>query len=90
MESVLRFYPKLAREFVTKYAGAYRMHRRYRAILEKVLADPNPSAYNDIAMTPDTEGEEDALELLSATTSAQAFVRKRREMTARRRTVGGG
>lgn len=88
MESPLRFYPQLAWEFVTKYGGAYRMHRHYRGILAKVLADPNPDAYKDVAMTPDAEAPQESLELLSATPSAQAFVKKRQEMAARRRAAG--
>ncbi|MBK1723904.1 B12-binding domain-containing radical SAM protein [Thiocystis violacea] len=88
VESPVVFYPKLVREFVAKYLGAYGMHRRYQRILAKVLADPTPDAYTDIAITPDGQEQQDALELFTATASAQAFVNKRRKITARRRASG--
>ncbi|MEN8175765.1 MAG: radical SAM protein [Pseudomonadota bacterium] len=84
IESPLAFYPKLAWEYLTKYSGAFAMHRRYRGILDEVMADSNPDAYTDAAMAPVEQGEEDNLELFTATVSAQEFVKKRRALAARR------
>jgi radical SAM superfamily enzyme YgiQ (UPF0313 family) len=85
IENPLVFYPKLVWEFVSKYAGAYAMHRRYQRILARVMADQNPGAYTDVAMTPVQVGEEDNLELFTATISAQEFVQKRRSLAAKRK-----
>ncbi len=83
IESPLVFYPKLAWEFVRKYAGAYAMHRRYGRILAQVLAGPAGS-YTDAAMTPVDAAEEGRLELFTATAAARQFVDKRRAMAERR------
>jgi radical SAM superfamily enzyme YgiQ (UPF0313 family) len=77
IESPLIFYPKLVWEFVTKYGGAYGLHRRYQRILKQVQAEPL-GAYPDAAMEPVTEGEEQRLEIFTATTAAQQYVKKRR------------
>ncbi len=77
IESPLRFYPKLIWEFVTKYGGAYALHRRYQRILKQVQAEPL-GAYPDAAMEPVTDGEEQRLEIFTATTAAQQYVEKRR------------
>ncbi len=84
IETPFLFYPNLVWESVTKYAGAYAMHRRYRRILDGVLAEPNPEHGIDPAMMPVEQGEEDRLELFTATASAQEYVQRRRSMTARR------
>jgi radical SAM superfamily enzyme YgiQ (UPF0313 family) len=84
IEHPLVFYPKLAWEYLAKYAGAYAMHKRYKRILAEVKAQPNPQDYMDTAMTPVSEGEEERLELFTVTVSAQEFVQKRRARAARR------
>jgi radical SAM superfamily enzyme YgiQ (UPF0313 family) len=84
IENPLLFYPTLAWEFLAKYSGAYAMHRRYRRILERVMAEPDPQALADPAMVPVEQGEEDRLQLFTATASAQEFVQKRRVLAARR------
>jgi radical SAM superfamily enzyme YgiQ (UPF0313 family) len=78
VESALIFYPRLLWETVTKYTGAYRMHRRYRDILASVLAEPNPADRLDPAMIPAGHDDEDRLQLYSATSSARDYVRRRR------------
>jgi hypothetical protein len=83
IESPLTFYPKLAYEFVRKYAGAYAMHRRYKRILNRVLAEP-AGAYTDAAMAPVEQEEEGRLELFTATAAARQFVDKRRAQAERR------
>ncbi|MFW6258976.1 MAG: B12-binding domain-containing radical SAM protein [Halochromatium sp.] len=70
VEHPLLFYPRFAWDFVTKYAGAYRMHRRYRRILEQVMAEPDPLAYTDLAMTPVATDERERLQLYAAVASA--------------------
>jgi radical SAM superfamily enzyme YgiQ (UPF0313 family) len=83
IESPMTFYPKLAYEFVRKYAGAYVMHRRYKRILNRVLAEP-AGAYTDAAMAPVEQEEEGRLELFTATAAARQFVDKRRAQAERR------
>jgi len=84
IENPLVFYPRLAWEHLTKYSGAFAMNRRYRRILAEVMADPSPEDYNDTAISPVTEAEEQTLDLFTVTVSAQRFVEKRRAMAARR------
>jgi radical SAM superfamily enzyme YgiQ (UPF0313 family) len=84
IENPLVFYPRLAWEIVTKYGGAFAMHRRYKRILAQVEAEPHPLEDSDIAMTPVEAGEEERLALYTATASAQAFVRRRRQRAAGR------
>jgi hypothetical protein len=84
IERPLVFYPKLAVEFVVKYAGAYRMHRRYQRILAQVMAEP-AGVYTDAAMAPVDAGEEERLELFTATAAAKEYVQKRRAREGLRR-----
>ena len=79
------FYPKLALEFVRKYAGAYLMLRRYRRILAQVLAEP-ADTYTDAAMAPVDEAGDEHLALFTATAAAREFVQKRR---LRKAVLGG-
>ncbi|WP_089728512.1 B12-binding domain-containing radical SAM protein [Candidatus Thiosymbion oneisti] len=88
IENPLVFYPKLAWEHLNKFTGAFRMHRRYRRILARVLADPDPEAYTDIAMAPVGQSGEDRLALFTATDSAQEFVNKQRALAAKRVKTG--
>lgn len=83
IEHPLAFYPRLAWEFVRKYAGAYAMHRRYRRILERVMAEPL-GVPGDVAMIPVGSADEPALELFNATEAARRFVEKRRAPAGRR------
>jgi hypothetical protein len=87
VENPLVFYPKLAVEYIAKYAGAFAMHRRYRRILTKVQAEADPERYMDTAMSPVEQGEEENLQLFTATVSAQEFVKKRRALAEKRRKV---
>ncbi len=89
VESPLTFYPKLAFEFVRKYRGAYAMHRKYRRILAKVLAEPL-GTYTDVAMAPVAQEEEGRLELFTATAAARQFVDKRRAQAERRTGPASG
>jgi hypothetical protein len=89
IESPWGFYPRLVWEYLRKYSGALAMHGRYRRILAEVMADPDPETYTDTAMTPVESGEEDELQLFTATVSAQEFVKKRRTLAARRNRAAG-
>jgi radical SAM superfamily enzyme YgiQ (UPF0313 family) len=82
VEGPLTFYPRLIRETITKYAGAYGMYRRYRRILAAVLAEADPAQRFDPAMIPAGQDEEDRLALYTATASARDYVRRRRAVTA--------
>jgi len=84
LETPLLFYPRLLWESVTKYAGAYSMHRRYQRILAGVLAEPSPGQHDDPAMRPVEAGEEERLALFTATASAQEYVQRRRSHAGRR------
>ena len=81
IEHPMIFYPKLALEFVRKYAGAYAMHRGYRRILAQVLAEP-AGTYTDAAMAPVDEAGDAHLALFTATAAAREFVQKRRARVA--------
>ena len=85
----LIYYPKLAWEYVRKYGGAYAMHRRYRRILEQVMAEPL-GADGDAAMVPVDEGEEGRLELFNATSAAREYMERRRARTVRSLDSGSG
>jgi len=84
VEAPFVFYPRLVWEFLTKYGGAFAMHRRYRRILDRVMAEPVPTDCSDLAMVPVGQGEEERLELFTATKSAQEFLQKRRALAAKR------
>ncbi len=85
LESPFTFYPRQAWGFVSKYWGAYQMHRRYRRILAGVQAEDALKIETDIAMTPVHREEEENLQLFTATLSARQFVQKRKDMQAKRR-----
>ena len=82
IEHPLIFYPKLVWEYMRKYGGAYAMHRRYRRILDQVMAEPS-GADGDAGMVPVDAGEEARLELFNATPAAREYMEKRRARTAR-------
>jgi hypothetical protein len=90
LENPLTFYPKLAVEYVVKYAGVLAMRQRYGRILARVQAEANSEDYMDTAMSPVEQGEEENLQLFTATVSAQEFVKKRRALTEKRRKVSAG
>lgn len=85
VENPLIFYPRVVGEFVTKYAGVYRLLRRYKRIRREVEKDANPGTYTDTAMTPVQADETEHLDLFTATESAQQFVHKINVRDARRK-----
>jgi hypothetical protein len=60
------------------------MHRRYRRILNRILAEPAGAYTDDAAMAPVAEEEEGRLELFTATAAARGFMDKRRAQAKRR------
>jgi hypothetical protein len=60
------------------------MHRRYQRILARVMAEP-AGVYTDAAMAPVDAGEEECLELFTATAAAKEYVQKRRAREGLRR-----
>ena len=60
---------------------------RYRRILAAVQAKASPAGYMDTAMSPVEQGEEENMQLFTATVSAQEFVKKRRALAEKRRKV---
>ena len=84
LEHPLTFYLRQAREFVTKYSRVLGMHRRYRRIMNQVIAEDDALIKDDVAMDPVRQGEEESLQLFTATSSAREFVKKRKIMKERR------
>ena len=84
IESVWRFYPRIAWGFFAKHARllghAWRIYRIYR----KVVADPNPRGYSDPAMIPVTDDDLENLEMFTQNKAARDAVghaRKVKELT---------
>ncbi len=88
LEHPLVFYPRLVFDFIRKYAGAYRMHRRYRDIGRQVMAE-SLDLRGDVAMRPAGSGDAETLELLSATPAARRFTERRRAQGTRRGSAPG-
>ena len=74
VESVWRFYPKLAAEIVVKtariFAHGWSIYWTYR----RVAAEPNGMNYTDLAMTPVTDDETDHLEMFTQNDAARHAV----------------
>ncbi len=62
----LLFHPWRAVDFTLTAARWLRLATRYRAILRRVLADPNAQVYTDRALQPVTDDAQDADELVKA------------------------
>lgn len=87
VENPFVFYSALALEHIKKYSGVFAMHRRYQRILAEVEAEANPEGYTDAAMSPVEQGEEENLQLFTATVSAREFVKKRRALAEKRKAA---
>ncbi len=66
MVNPLIFYPWRAVDFTVTAARWLRLAMRYRAILRRVLADPNAQAYTDQALLPVTDDAQEADGLVQA------------------------
>jgi hypothetical protein len=84
LENPLLFYPRYAGGLLLRLWGYWRVYRRFKAILDEVLAAPDRWSYSDIAIAPPEADEFDALELYHATSGAEAaLARKRRDEAIR-------
>ena len=87
IESPLVFYPRYAWETASKAARFAALWLRYRWIRRRVEADPAGHAYQDLALTPVSEDEDD-LEIFHATESAkQAVAKAKLQKAAQQRTL---
>jgi len=88
LENPLVFYPRYAWETLYKSIRFWQMKRRYDRIVTRVLSAPDPAAYRDVSITPETAGELEELELYRTSASARRAAGKarqqRRHSTARR------
>jgi len=57
-ENPLVFYPRRAVEIGRMALRWYRLMKRYRAIMERVIADPAAAQYTDLALQPLSEAEQ--------------------------------
>jgi hypothetical protein len=79
LEHSLLFYPRYAGGLLSKGWRYWRDYRRFKAILDEVLAAPDRLSYSDVAIAPPEADEFEALELYHATSGAEAaLARKRR------------
>jgi radical SAM superfamily enzyme YgiQ (UPF0313 family) len=84
IESPLLFYPRYALETAAKAARFAALWLRYRWIRRRVEADPAGRAYQDLALTPVSEADDD-LEIFHATVSARQAVAKAKLQKAQQR-----
>jgi len=80
IESPLSFFPRHAREVLSKHVRLATMYWRYWRILKRVERDTG--SYADIAMMPVQEDEFDALEMFTVTQAARSAVDKQRRRKA--------
>ena len=79
-ESPLLFYPRYVGETLVKMWRYWRVYRRFKAMLDEVLAAPDRWTYTDLAIAPPQADEFDALDLYHATSGGEAaLARKRRD-----------
>ena len=84
IESPFVFYPRYARETLTKLWGYWTVYRRAKKTMQEVLAAPDRWSYSDLAIAPPRADEFDTLELYHATSGGEAaLARKRRDETIR-------
>ena len=76
LESPFVFYPRYAREIVSKHWRFARMAWQHWRILRRVERDPNP--YTDVAMTPVQETEFAEMQMYTTTPAAKFAVEKLR------------
>jgi hypothetical protein len=79
LENPLLFYPRYAGGLLAKGWGYWRVYRRFKAMLDQVMAAPDRWSYSDVAIAPPEADEFEALELYHATSGGEAaLARKRR------------
>jgi hypothetical protein len=83
-EGRIGFYLRYGMETAAKAWGYLKVYRQSKAILKKVISDPERWNYRDVAITEPEELEFDSLDLYHATDGGEgALARKRREDASR-------
>ena len=92
LESSFLFYPRYAREILSKAMRLLALARTYDGIHRRVEADPAGAHYRDLALTPVTAAEIDDLEIFRATELARQAAAKanRKGRSARSRLPDRG
>ena len=83
-ENALVFYPRYLWEIISKYIRLARLALMYKRIQRRVERDPARHEYQDLAITPASDEEQDTLELFNATEAAKSAVEKYRRNRASR------
>jgi radical SAM superfamily enzyme YgiQ (UPF0313 family) len=76
-EPALTFYPRHLAGSVAKIFRYVREYRKEKALIERILADPERYDYTDIALQPPTAGEFESLGLFQDTDGGTAAVAKK-------------
>jgi hypothetical protein len=84
IESPFVFYPKHVGEFIVKHVKMGLMLRRSLALARRIKADPKSREYMDIALTPPTAGDLDALEMFKISDGARAAASKAKRLAEAR------
>jgi radical SAM superfamily enzyme YgiQ (UPF0313 family) len=87
IEPALIFYPKFAWESARKAWRYWRGFRREKALLKRILADPDRHAYEDLATRPLGHNELEALDLFHETRGGEEAVAKQHRQEALIETV---
>ena len=82
IEPALLFYPKFAFESARKLLSYWAGFRRQKAVLKRVLTDPDRHAYSDLAIRPLEDNELKALDLFHETRGGEEAVAKERRQEA--------
>jgi hypothetical protein len=84
IESPFVFYPKYAADFVVKHVKMARLLWRTLALARQIKADPKSRSYTDIALTPPSIGDLDALEMFKISDGARAAASKAKRLAEAR------
>ncbi|MGH7081141.1 MAG: B12-binding domain-containing radical SAM protein [Acetobacteraceae bacterium] len=87
LENPRHFYPRYVAELIGKHVRVLRMVLRLAAVRRKIKRNPDRRAYMDIALTPVSDEEMDALEMFTATAAARSAADKARRDLARVRAT---
>jgi radical SAM superfamily enzyme YgiQ (UPF0313 family) len=82
-EPALLFYPKFALESAAKAWRYWRGFRRQRALLRRILVDPDRYSYTDLALSKASGEELAGLDLFHETAGGEAAVARQRAQDAR-------
>jgi hypothetical protein len=88
LENPFLFYPRYMAETVRKARGYWSVYKRFKAILDEVMAAPDRATYTDLAIAPRRGDEYEALDLYHATRGGEAAVARMRRDDAIRAAAG--